>query len=87
MNKEIKICFRCKKEIREEDNYFAMVEMNNGKEVKTEYVHRTCWDTFLNQLNGATSSLAKSNYLLNAMGKQMRKMGMLPEEKVEVEIC
>ena len=84
---ELKICFRCKKEIKEEDNYFAMIEMNCKKEVHTDYVHKVCWDSFCNQLNGASNSLAKSNYLLGALGKQMKKMGMIPEEKVEVEIC
>ena len=81
----MKICFRCKKEIKDEENYFAMIEMNNKKEVKKDYVHRVCWDAFLSQLNGATSSLVKSNYLLNVMGNQMKKMGMIPEE--EIEIC
>lgn len=79
------ICFRCKQEIRPNDNYFAMAEMNNGKEVKVDYVHKVCWNVFLNQLNGATTSLAKSNYLLNAMGNQMKKMGMLPDEEVEIK--
>jgi len=82
----MKICFRCQKEIKDEDNYFAMVEMNNKKEVKKDYVHKICWNTFLNQLNGASSSLAKSNYLLNVMGNHMKKIGMIPEQKQEVEI-
>jgi len=80
-----KICFRCKKEIKDEEHHFIMVEMNNKKEIRKDYVHKVCWDVFCNQLNGATNSLAKSNYLLNAMGNQMKKMGMLPEK--EVEIC
>jgi len=79
---ESKICFRCKKEIKEETNYFAMVEMNHKKEVRRDYVHKVCWDVFCNQLNGASKSLTKSNYLLNALGKQMGKMGMLPKEEV-----
>ena len=79
------ICFRCKKEIREEDDYFAMVEMSNKEEVKTDYVHKVCWDEFCNQLNGASSSLIKSNYLLNIMGKQMKKMGMIPDDVVEIQ--
>lgn len=87
MERKIKICFRCKKEIYDKDNYFAMVEMNDGEQVKVDYVHKICWNTFLSQLNGASSSLVKSNYLLSAMGNQMRKMGMIPEEEVEVEIC
>ena len=77
------ICFRCKKEIREEEDYFAMVEMSNKEEVKTDYVHKVCWDEFCNQLNGASQSLVKSNYLLNAMGKHMKNMGILPEPKKE----
>ncbi len=81
----MKICFRCKKEINDEDNYFAMIEMNHKKEVKTDYVHKVCWDVFCNQLDGASNSLAKSNYLLNAMGNQMRKMGILPKEEVVIQ--
>lgn len=81
----MKICFRCHKEIKEKDYYFAMVEMNNKKKINTDYVHKICWNTFLNQLNGATNSLAKSNYLLNALGNHMKKAGMIPEE--EIEIC
>jgi len=82
-----KICFRCKKEIKDEDNYFAMIEMNYKKEVNTDYVHKVCWDVFCNQLNGASKSLTKSNYLLNAMGKYMKNTGIIPEEKQEVIIC
>jgi len=81
----MKICFRCKKEINDEDNYFAMIEMNHKTEVKTDYVHKVCWDVFCNQLDGASNSLAKSNYLLNAMGNQMRKMGILPKEEVVIQ--
>ena len=81
----MKICFRCKKEIKEEENYFAMVEMNYEKEVHTDYVHKTCWNVFCNQLNGASNSLAKSNCLLGALGNQMRKMGMIPEQEVVIQ--
>lgn len=79
------ICFRCKQEIKPNDNYFAMVEMNDGKEVKADYVHKVCWNVFLNQLNGTSASLQKLNILLNAMGNQMKKMGILPEEEVIIQ--
>ena len=78
-------CFRCKKEINKKDNYYEMVEMNNGKEVKTNYVHRICWDSFLNQFNSASQTLNQSKFLLNAMGKQMMKMGIIEEPKVEIK--
>jgi len=82
----MKICFRCKKEIEEKENYFAMVEMNNKEQVQTDYVHKKCWNTFCNQLDGASSSLVKSNYLLNVLGNQMKKMGMIPKQKEEYVI-
>ena len=79
------ICFRCKKEIGEKENYFAMVEMNNAKQIKTDYVHKTCWVDFTTQLNGAGNSLKKSNYLLNALGNHMKKIGMLPDQEVVIK--
>jgi len=81
------ICFRCKKEINEEDDYIKMINMKYKKEVHTDYIHKVCWDVFCNQLNGATDSLTKSNYLLNAMGKYMKGLGIIKEEKKEVVIC
>jgi len=78
-------CFRCRKEIKEEENYFIMAEMNHKKESGRDWVHKVCWDVFCNQLNSAASSLAKSNYLLDAMGKQLNKMGMLPDEEVIIQ--
>ena len=79
------ICFRCKKEIKKEENYFAMIEMDHEKEVRRDHVHKVCWDVFCNQLNGASSSLAKSNYLLNAIGNHMRNVGMIPKEEVIIQ--
>lgn len=84
METEKMICFRCKEEIFPNENYFIMTEMNQKEKVNEDYVHRECWDKFLKQLDGASYSLRKSNYLLNAMGSQMRKMGMLPDEEVIV---
>lgn len=78
-------CFRCKKEIEKGENYFEINEFSNEKKIKSDYVHKTCWNLFLNQLNGATTSLAKSNYLLNALGNHMKKVGMLPEEEVVIQ--
>jgi len=75
-------CFRCNKEVLKKDNYSIIINIENEKEIKRDYVHKVCWNNFTKQLDGASNSLAKSNYLLNAMGKQMKKMGMLPEEEV-----
>lgn len=67
-----------------EDKYFIMTEMNGGNKVRDDYVHKICWNKFCQQLDGASSSLVKSNYLLNALGKQMGNMGMLPETEYKV---
>lgn len=76
------MCFRCKEPILPNENYFIMTEMNQKEKVKVDYVHRDCWDKFIKQLDGASYSLRKSNYLLDAMGSQMRKMGMIPDKEV-----
>jgi len=80
------ICFRCKKEIHEDDDYIIMTNMKNKVEVHTDYIHKSCWDDFCNQLNSASSSLTKSNFLLNAMGKHMKKMGIIEQPKEEYVI-
>ena len=79
-------CFKCKKAISKGEDYIIMTHMNNNEEVHTDYIHKSCWDNFCNQLNGATSSLAKSNYLLNAMGNHMKKIGIISEPKEEYVI-
>ena len=79
------ICFRCNKEIRKDDKYDIRIEMDGDNKISETYVHKECWNKFISQLDGASSSLAKSNYLLNAMGNQMKKMGMLPDEEVIIQ--
>jgi hypothetical protein len=78
----IKVCFRCKKEVTPKCPHYAMKEMENGKEIRVDYVHKQCWHDFCNTLNGATASLAKSNYLLNALGGHMKKFGMIQDEEI-----
>ena len=79
-------CVFCKKEISPEDNYHKDIEMKERKKISVTYFHETCWKEFTNQVNGAKNSLKQSNYLLNGLGNHMRKMGILPEQEVEI-IC
>jgi hypothetical protein len=78
-------CFRCLKNIEKKDHYYAMTEYSKGIKVRTDYVHKDCWDKFIKRLDSADQSLKKSTYLLDALGNQMNKMGMLPDK--EVVIC
>ena len=79
-------CFRCKKEIDPESNYYAIKEVDKRNTINVDFVHRECWDRFTSSLNGATQSLKKSNYLLNAMGEHMKKIGIIKEEPEVVTI-
>ena len=80
------ICIKCKKEIVSDSNYYKFIEMDEEKEVSTDYAHRECWDNFMKQLDSAGKSLNTSNKLLGALGNHMKKMGMLPDEEVEL-VC
>jgi hypothetical protein len=78
-------CFRCLKKIENKDNYFAMAEYSNGIKVRVDYVHKNCWNNFINRMDSVGQTLKKSNLLLDALGNQMNKMGMIPDK--EVVIC
>jgi len=75
-------CFRCNKDINKKDRYYSFTEYSKGIKIKTDYAHKECWDKFIKQFDSATNSLNKSNFLLNAMGSHMRKMGIIPEAEV-----
>jgi len=77
-------CFRCNKKIDEKDSYYSITEHTNSKEIHTDYVHKVCWDNFLKQIDSASSSLNKSNYLLDAMCGHMRKRGIIPDAVVTI---
>ena len=74
-------CFRCQKTIDKKDRYYSFNEYSKGIKVKTDYAHKECWDNFMKNLDGATNSLQKSNYLLDALGKQMDKVGMINKKE------
>lgn len=77
-------CFRCNKNINKKDGYYSFTEYSKGIKIKIDYAHKECWDRFISQIDGATNSLNKSNYLLNAMSNHMRKIGMIPDEVVTI---
>lgn len=77
-------CFRCNNIINKKDKYYAFTEYSKGIKIKTDYAHKECWDKFVKQFDSATNSLNKSNYLLDAMGSHMKKMGMIPDQVVTI---
>lgn len=77
-------CVFCKKEINLKENYYKNIEINNEREINTNYFHQICWDKFTKQLDGASASLKKSNYLLDVMGNHLKKIGIIPEVGYEI---
>lgn len=77
-------CFRCQKDINKKDRYYSFTEYSKGIKIKTDYAHKECWGNFIKQIDSATNSLNKSNYLLNAMGSHMKKIGMIPDTEVTI---
>ena len=78
--KHLKICFKCKKYISNEENYMRFTEFNKGKEVKTDYCHKMCWDEFLKRIGDTTEAMG----MLRGLKTTLTKMGMLPPEEVVV---
>jgi len=79
-------CIFCKKEIGLDENYHKNIEMDKGEKKDITYFHQTCWKEFTSKYNGANSSLKQSNYLLRGLTNHMKKMGIIPEQEVEI-VC
>jgi len=74
-------CFRCHKEIGEEEHQFIMIEKNNNTEIKRDYVHATCWNTFLKQIGSVEESMG----MIRGLKKWFMKQGVLPPEEYAIK--
>jgi len=74
-------CFRCHKEIREEDNHYIIIGMNGREEEGRTYVHETCWNEFIKQ----TGSVEESMGIIRGLKKFFIKQGVLPGEEYVVK--
>ena len=75
-----KVCFRCHSEIKDNSEYFSFTEYNNGKEVKTDYAHKECWDKFLKQIGNVDEAMS----MLRRLKKPLMNMGLLQDEEVVI---
>jgi len=73
----MKKCFRCKRIIEKKEDYYRFTEFKEGKEVKTDYAHRKCWDEFLKQIG----SVDKAMGMLRGLKDNLIKRGMLKQEE------
>ena len=78
----MKICFRCKKKIEKNSHYYTFTELNKGKEIKIDYVHKNCWDDWLKKL----SSLEKAQNILNRVNvTPLVNMGLMKPEEIIIQ--
>lgn len=78
---EEKICFRCKRLIEcHSEGYFAFIEIENAKKIRTDYAHKKCWNEFLDNIG----SVKQAKGMLNQLGGRLRDLGLLPEQEVVV---
>ena len=77
----MKICFRCKKEIKEDSNYYSFSEFNEKKLLNTNYAHRTCWDEFLKQIGNVDEAMG----IVRGLNNKLIEMGMLPPKEVVIQ--
>lgn len=77
-----KICFRCKKEILDAENYYSFVEHNNMEIINTDYAHRKCWDEHLEHLQ----SLKNAQSIIDSIGGSLHKMGLIKEKEEKYQI-
>jgi len=73
-------CFKCKEEILKGERYFKITEVENGKELNTDYVHKTCWNKFLNQVGSVEESMG----MIRGLKKYFISKDILPKEEYKV---
>lgn len=72
------ICFRCRKEIEEDSNYYSFLEFNNKVLIKTDYTHKECWDKFLNKISDTSEAMG----IIRQLKGKLTNMGILDKEEV-----
>jgi len=75
------ICFKCKKKIREKENYFTFNEYSEGKWVNTDFCHKVCWDKF----KKSVASVSDYKELLRRLESSAVEKGLIKSKEVVVE--
>ena len=75
---EKKICFKCRKEIEEDEHYFSFIEFNKKKEIKIDYAHKLCWD----EIKSSLKVINEASGMLRGLKEKLKEQGILPPERV-----
>lgn len=76
------ICFRCKREIKEDEHHYEFVEKDKKEIMKIDYCHKLCWDDFLSKI----SDTKKAMSMLERLEKPLVRLGII-ESNEQVIKC
>jgi len=62
--KELMICYRCRKEIKHKENFIEIIEWNNQKLISKNYIHKSCWELFMDEKNVKQKALVMMKELM-----------------------
>lgn len=80
MTKE-KICFRCKRKIEPDGDFFAFEEYNKGQFERVDFAHKECWNQFLKKVGDTEEAMS----IVRGLKGSLQNIGLLPEEKVIIK--
>ena len=67
------ICQRCQKEIKPQENFIEVIEWNNKKVIKKNYMHKSCWELLMDMKNTTRQALGMAKGLMNKMGLESKQ--------------
>jgi len=68
-----KICFRCKKEISNFEDFFSFNEFHDKKIIKVDYCHKECWDSLKKGMSNTDEAMG----VVRGLKNKLVDMGML----------
>ena len=69
----ILICQRCQKEIKPKENFIEVIEWNNQKVIKKNYIHKSCWELLMDMKNTTRQALGMAKGLMNRIGLEPKQ--------------
>ena len=58
------ICSRCQKEIKPQEKFIEIIEWNNQKLILKNYIHKSCWELFMDEKNTKQKAITMMKELI-----------------------
>jgi len=69
----ILLCQKCQKEIKPQENFIEVIEWNNKKVIKKNYMHKSCWDLLMDMKNTTRQALGMAKGLMTKIGLEPKQ--------------